>query len=206
MFQKFVKITCATVVSCLLLGSFAACGKGEENTGEPRESQVSSVEESNNLFPDRANANEGKGKVKELKEGDVAPDFTAQLTNGAAFTLSDYDDKVVILNFFATWCGPCVREMPAFEMLKDDGYSELAILCVNCMEDAKTVDGFVKENGYSFPIAYDEDGIIEKYYPTDGIPYTLVIKKGVIANIYLGAMDAQTQYKEYKGAIDACLQ
>lgn len=158
------------------------------------------------VFVNRANADTGEGKVKILKEGDVAPDFTAKLVDGTEFRLSDYDDKVVILNFFATWCGPCMREMPAFEMLKADGYENLGILCVDCMEDQESVDAFVSENTYTFPIAYDEDGKIEKYYPTDGIPYTLIIDRGIISKIYLGAQDAKTQYAEYKGAIDACMK
>ena len=157
-------------------------------------------------FQDRANADTGEGEVKILQEGDVAPDFTADLVDGSKFHLSDYDDGVVILNFFATWCGPCVREMPAFGMLQDDEYTGLAILCVDCMEDRKTVDAFVSKNGFTFPIAYDEAGSIGNYYPTDGIPYTLIINKGVIAKIYLGAQDAETQYREYKGAIDACME
>lgn len=225
MIRKALRIVCLAMAGCMLLGCLAGCGKEETKESEQGGSTVksesqeasssdkesdatTSSEESKpkeNKFPDRANANEGTGKVKDLKEGDVAPDFTADLVDGTTFTLSDYDDKVVILNFFATWCGPCMREMPAFTMLKEDGYDDLAILCVDCMEDVKTVDQFVKEYGYDFPIAYDVKGTIENYYPTQGIPYTLIINQGVIANIYIGAVDAETQYKEYKGAIDACL-
>lgn len=175
----------------------------EAESGAALES--SSEETKKDRFPDRANATLKEGKVKVLEEGDVAPDFTATLADGSIFTLSDHDDDVVLLNFFATWCGPCMREMPAFEMLKADGLDGVAILCVDCMEEKKTVDALVKEKGYTFPIAYDEEGVIENYYPTDGIPYTLVINKGVVAKVYLGAMDAETQYKEYKGAIDECL-
>ena len=97
---------------------------------------------------------------KSLKEGDVAPDFTAKLVDGTEFKMSDHNNEVVILNFFASWCGPCMNEMPAFEMLKNDGYSNLSILCVNCMEDKNTVDLLVKTMGYTFPIAYDEAGDI----------------------------------------------
>lgn len=225
MVKKFLRITCLAVAGCLLLASMAGCGKGKADAGEQTESAEKSAsadaggndressaqasgEESKpkeNKFPDRANATEGTGKVKTLEAGDVAPDFTAKLTDGSTFTLSDYDDKVVILNFFATWCGPCMREMPAFEKLKADERADLAILCVDCSEDTKVVDRFVKDNGYTFPIAYDVDDVIGKYYPSDGIPYTLIIDQGVIAKIYLGARDAETQYKEYKGAIDECL-
>ena len=141
---------------------------------------------------------------KELTEGDEAPDFTAELTNEGTFKLSDYKDKTVILNFWATWCPPCVGEMPAFERLKADNNPNLEILCVNCAEDKQTVNDFVKENGYTFNIAYDVNYEIERFYPTDGIPYTLIIHKGVIKKIYMGAYDADTQYNEYKSAIDAC--
>lgn len=141
-----------------------------------------------------------------LKEGDIAPEFTVKLADGSTFTLSDGKGKVVLLNFWATWCGPCVGEMPAFEKLYKEYGDDVAILAVNCMEDASAVDRFIDENGYTFPIAYDEDGTVNMKYPTDGIPYTVILdKEGVIQYIYLGAEDADTQYQEYKSAIDDLL-
>lgn len=142
-----------------------------------------------------------------LSEGDTAPDFTASLADGTEFTLSDQQDKVILLNFWATWCGPCVREMPAFEKLKEEYGEDVFILAVNCMENADTVAAFIEENGYTFPIAIDEEGTVSMKYPTQGIPYTLLIDSdGVIQNIYVGAADADTQYKEYKAAIDAVME
>lgn len=141
---------------------------------------------------------------KELAEGDTAPDFSAYLADGTTFTLSEQQGKVVLLNFWATWCGPCVREMPAFEQLTEEYGEDVAILAVNAMETADVVDAFLEETGYTFPVAYDADGVIAVKYPTQGIPYTLVIdSEGIIRNIYMGAADAETQYLEYKGAIDA---
>lgn len=145
------------------------------------------------------------GTNNTLQEGDMAPDFSASLADGSTFTLSDHSDECVLINFWATWCGPCVGEMPAFQKLSDEGIKGLKIICIDCQEDKKTVDSFIKENGYTFNIAYDTKGDICAKYPTRGIPYTLVVNKGKIVNIYLGADDADTQYKEYKGAIDACL-
>lgn len=142
-----------------------------------------------------------------LSEGDAAPDFTASLADGTTFTLSEQQGKVVLLNFWATWCGPCVREMPAFERLYAEYGEDAAILAVNCLEDTGTVDAFISENEYTFSIAYDTDGSINMRYPTQGIPYTLVIdKEGVIQKIYVGAADAETQYREYKSAIDSILE
>ena len=227
--RKTRKILCAAMIAFTLACGATGCAEKTGELGQTQEKESgqeaqmtmenmagqesvsdelresSSKEEKVDRFPDRANANARQGTPKVLKEGDIAPDFTATLVDGSTFTLSEHDDDIVLLNFFATWCGPCMREMPAFEMLKADGLDGVAILCIDCMEEKKTVDALVKEKGFTFSIAYDEQGAIEEYYPTDGIPYTLVINKGVIAKVYIGAMDAETQYKEYKGAIDECL-
>ncbi len=139
-------------------------------------------------------------------EGDTAPDFTAELAGGGTFTLSKQNNKVVLLNFWATWCGPCVREMPAFERLQADYGDRVAILAVNSMEQTKTVDQFIEQTGYTFPIAYDETGAIGRNFPTDGIPYTLVIgKDGIVKYIFIGAYDADTQYQTYRSAIESVL-
>lgn len=82
----------------------------------------------------------------------------------------------------------------------------MAILAINCMEDKETVNQFISDNGYTFPIAYDEEGSVTLKYPSDGIPYTLVIgKDGIVQDIYLGAKDAEAQYQEYKSAIESAL-
>ncbi|MBQ3514223.1 MAG: TlpA family protein disulfide reductase [Lachnospiraceae bacterium] len=159
---------------------------------------------------DSSRANTGNSKkeetYKELNTGDVAPEFTAELVDGGEIILSEQKGKVVLLNFWATWCGPCVGEMPAFERLAEEYKDRVVIVAVNCMEDESTVAKFVKENGYTFPVAYDVEGEICDKYPSDGIPYTLVIdQEGVIQKIYLGAGDAEEQYEEYKKAIDAVL-
>ena len=145
---------------------------------------------------------------KMLSEGAVVPDFTAETVDGNTFNLSDQKGKVVLLNFWATWCGPCVGEMPAFERLYNEYGEKVSILAVNCEEDKNTVSQFISDSGYTFPVAYDVDGDISTQYSTSGIPYTLVIgKDGLIKKIFLGAdSDADVQYNEYKKAIDAILE
>ena len=134
----------------------------------------------------------------------MAPDFTVTLVNGDTFTLSDYDDEVVLLNFWATWCPPCVGEMPALQNLYEDG--EAVIIGIDCGETKADVDSFVSENGYTYNIGYDEYYTVEDYYPTDGIPYTLIINKGVIYKIFVGAYGADVMYEEYGSAIAECLE
>lgn len=137
---------------------------------------------------------------------DRAPDFTADLAGGGTYTLSDSLGKVVILNFWATWCPPCCREMPAFQWLYEEYGDRIQIIAVDCAEYRKDVDAFIADNGYTFPIAYDEYAEICDLYPTDGIPYTLIIGKyGDIKQSFVGAYSAEEQYKEYKDAIEEAM-
>ncbi|MEE1087124.1 MAG: TlpA disulfide reductase family protein [Schaedlerella sp.] len=175
------------LLSCLML---VACGKTEETqTNTEVKQQAEEV------------------TYQELSVGDEAPDFTAELTDGSSFILSDYKGQVVLMNFWATWCSPCVGEMPAFEQLYKELGDQVEILAVNVGEESKTVNAFVEENGYNFPIAYDQMYEICLKYPSEGIPYTLVIgKDGKIADIYVGAADAQTQYNIYKSALEEAMK
>ena len=142
-----------------------------------------------------------------LSEGDSAPDFTAETIGGGEFKLSDKSDKVVILNFWATWCSPCVGEMPAFQRLYEEYGDTLAVLAVNCMEDKESADKLASDNGYTFPIAYDEEGDICCKYPSDGIPYTVIIgTDGKVAVTQVGAGDADTMYAHYSELIDGLLE
>ena len=204
--NKWVSIAVILMVILAGCGELTEEAKEEDTVVVATEAVTEAADDETEVTTETATeaATEAPQDIKVLEKGDKAPDFTAQLVNGETVKLSDYSDKIVLLNFWATWCPPCVGEMPAFERLKNDGDDDLVILCVNCMDDKATVDKFVQDNGYTFNIAYDEDGSIEMYYPTNGIPYTLVINKGEVAEIYVGAADADTQYNEYKNAIEQC--
>lgn len=170
-----------------------------EKTGNETEEKV----ETGNA----AAANEADDTQEVITEPVRAWDFTVKKTDGSEFTLSDQKGKVVLLNFWATWCGPCVYEMPIFEQLYEE-YSEdeVMILAVNCMEEAETVDAFIKESGYTFPFAYDEDGAVGMQYGASSIPYTLVIdEEGMIQGTFIGVKSIEDQYKAYKNAIEYLL-
>lgn len=154
-----------------------------------------------------ASADQGDGVIEfkpgmPIKEGVQAPDFTGELIDGTSITLSELQGKPVIINFWATWCGPCVKEMPAFERLKDDFGDKIGIIAVNCGDDAGTVKDFMEENGYTFPVVLDEEYSISMLYPTNSIPYTVVLDaEGKVTHISTGALDADTMYERYKEAL-----
>lgn len=140
--------------------------------------------------------------------GDSSKDFTVTLASGSTFTLSEQAGKVVLVNFWTTWCGPCCREMPAFEKLYGDygNSGDVRIVAIDCGESTSTVNSFISSNGYTFPIGYDTDGSISSKYSVSSIPYTVIFNKdGTVYTDYVGAADADTQYREYKNAIEGAL-
>ena len=182
--------------------------QGTEKEGTAAE-ESSAETEKNGTGTDKpeAAADQGDGVIEfkpgmPIKEGVQAPDFTGELIDGTSITLSELQGKPVIINFWATWCGPCVKEMPAFERLKDDFGDKIGIIAVNCGDDAGTVKDFVEENGYTFPVVLDEEYSISMLYPTNSIPYTVVVDaEGRVTHISTGALDADTMYERYKEAL-----
>ncbi|MZG52445.1 MAG: TlpA family protein disulfide reductase [Nitrospinae bacterium] len=116
--------------------------------------------------------------------GERAPGFKLRNLSGNLEGLDDYKDKVIVLNFWATWCAPCLEEMPTFEKLYRRYRSQgLTVLAVSLDKgNSDRVKKFTEENNFTFPVLIDTEGIAEKRYPSFSIPFTYVIdKKGRIA-------------------------
>lgn len=183
-----------------------ARGTEKEGTAAEKSSAETEKNGTGTEKPEAA-ADQGDGVIEfkpgmPIKEGVQAPDFTGERIDGTSITLSELQGKPVIINFWATWCGPCVKEMPAFERLKDDFGDKIGIIAVNCGDDAGTVKDFVEENGYTFPVVLDEEYSISMLYPTNSIPYTVVVDaEGKVTHISTGALDADTMYERYKEAL-----
>lgn len=127
----------------------------------------------------------------------TATDFVVTDMDGNAVKLSDYFGKPIIINFWATWCGPCKSELPAF----DDAYKEygedITFLMVNLTDGRRdTVDSvkeFVSENEYSFPVYFDTEFDGSNAYKVSSIPLTVLIdKNGNLYGSHLGAMSEST--------------
>jgi peroxiredoxin len=115
-----------------------------------------------------------------LSESLPAPDFTLEDMDKRKFSLKDYRGKVVLLNFWATWCPPCRREMPSLERLhqKFKG-KDFVVLALNQMEDGDKVFTFTGDLGVelTFPIIFDKDSSVSRAYGVQGLPTTYVVDK-----------------------------
>ncbi len=111
-----------------------------------------------------------------LGPGDLPPDFALEDTDGIRHALSEYRGKLVILNFWAKWCVPCVEEMPALEKLYSDlKTSGVIVLAVGLDDPRASLKEFQKKLGLTYPVLVDEVGKTRKLYGLTGVPETFII-------------------------------
>lgn len=122
-----------------------------------------------------------------LQEGAAAPDFPYTAVDGTASTLSAHRGSVVLINLWASWCGPCVAEMPEIDRLEQEN-PDLVVLAVNVSDRADDARSYIDGAGYGFTWILDTSGEIGFLYPSSGIPYTVIVdKEGAISSIYMGS-------------------
>jgi len=136
-----------------------------------------------------------------VKVGDLAYDFTLENYSGEDVTLSDYRGKIVIINFWASWCRPCRDEMPHFQTIQDEieaagSDADIVILSVNMTdgtyETKDTAHGYVTANGFTFPLLFD-DGSVSSLYEAYYIPETYILDKdGIIIKVIEGSTNLET--------------
>jgi len=120
--------------------------------------------------------------------GKPASDFQLRDLSGTKRSLASLKGKVVLLDFWATWCGPCRRELPTIAKLhKELGPKGLAVVCVNVGEPLATVSAFLKKNGYTMPVWLDAASEVSQAYSASSIPTLVVIDKaGNVASYNVG--------------------
>ena len=154
----------------LALSMLLCCGCGAE-TEEPREETQITTEE---LV-------------------DLAPDITVYDRDGNVVKLSDMKGKPVVINFWATWCGPCKSELPAFQQAYEAYGQDVCFMMVDMVQGrTETKAGaveYVDGQGYTFPLYFDEDETAVVAYDISAVPATFVINaKGQLVESHVGAM------------------
>ena len=127
------------------------------------------------------------------KEGSLAPDFTLKNLNGNNVKLSDFRGEIVMVNFWATWCVPCMEELPFLQAVSDNASANgLKVLTVNDKESKNQVLSFINSEGYTFTVLLDSSGEVNTLYNVKYYPTTFFINAdGIIKKIVEGSFQDQ---------------
>ena len=130
------------------------------------------------------------GQIPAPQVGFAAPSFTLTKQNGQTVTISDYRGKVVILNFWASWCPPCRAEMPAIQQVyqsyQERGLDVLAINASN-QDTPRAMQDFLGTFAHSYPILLDTNGEVGRLYAVNSLPTTFFIgRDGIIQELVFG--------------------
>jgi peroxiredoxin len=130
--------------------------------------------------------------------GKAAPGFRLTDIDGQSISLSDFRGEPVLLNFWATWCGPCRMEMPYIQEVYDERSEPgLVILAINIGESLTTVEEFMRDYNLSFPVLLDLEGNVAEKYNIRGIPTTYFIDSdGIIRDIMIGAFRSVAEIED----------
>ena len=124
--------------------------------------------------------------------GEMSPNFQLEDTKGNTVTLSELRGKVVMVNFWATWCPPCIEEMPSMERLyKFMADEDFVMLAINTEQNGRNVvTEFLKKSPYTFPILYDDKGVTQKLYGVYKFPESFIVgKDGTVVEKIIGPLD-----------------
>ena len=123
--------------------------------------------------------------------GELAPDFTLRDMDGKSVSLSAYKGSVVLVNFWATWCGPCQVEQKHLQQMYTDLSGKGFVVLAVSADDARTssqVKPLIKRNGYTFPVLLDTaTAVVTQYNPSKTLPYNVIVDRaGHIRNVHQG--------------------
>lgn len=147
-----------------------------------------------------SNAGDSASSGADGKEKQAAPDFTVYDADGNSAQLSDYIGKPIVLNFWASWCGPCKNEMPEFNEKSIELEGKVQFLMVNMTDGSRetldTAKAYVESEGFTFPVLYDTDIDAANTYRVYSLPTTYFIdENGGLTARASGTIDAATLQK-----------
>lgn len=193
----FVALIVVAVVGYNYLSKNYDTDGTSKNQAENAESNTEEKENSKDATDNDSKGDSTSEDESEIQEEVKALDFEVLDGEGNKVKLSDYYDKPIVINFWATWCGPCKSELPAFDNLYKKYGEEVEFLMVNMTDGSReTIDGvkdFITENGYEFPVYYDTETIAAYVYNAYSIPLSVFIDSAQnVVGYQVGAMDEAT--------------
>ena len=133
-----------------------------------------------------------------LEKYKEVPNFTLKDLDGKYVSLHDYRGKIIIVNFWATWCGACDEEMPDLEKVNAEN-EDVVVLAVNVEEGKEKVKQYIKDGGYTFPVLLDEKGDLAKQYYISAFPTSYFVNE---EGILVGAIVGKLTYEDMNQLID----
>lgn len=184
----------------------------DENLNEEQGIVEEGEKPSDIVEPPDSNSNEDTSDVDEntqvdkttqvdettIEIGKVLPNFTLKNLKGEDVSLSDYKDKIVLVNFWATWCKFCNAEMPDLERLQKEN-DDIVVLAVNVSEEKSVVEKYIQKGGYTFEVVLDEEGKISQDYLVSGLPASYFTNKD---GIFLGIVPGMLTYEQMNEIVD----
>jgi thiol-disulfide isomerase/thioredoxin len=135
--------------------------------------------------------------MDQIHTGAPAPQFQLNSNSGKPLSLADLKGRIVLVNFWASWCGPCRKEMPLLEQLNRQYRSKgVTLVGVNVEPDSAAATDWLKATPVSFPILFDVDSKVSKLYQVEGMPNTVILdRKGNVRYIHRGySAGAESEY------------
>lgn len=195
----------------ILILALVGCGSNEGDTALNEDNKPIDESENEEVLvedEDEMDLEEAKSSQPILAIGGQMPDFIVEgqdgkeipLLNldGEEVSIEDYRGKIVLVNFWATWCVYCDAEMPDFEKLLDL-YEDVEVLAVNVMEEEGEVRDYIESHNYDFPVILDPDGKLARDFMVQGFPATYFVDED---GIFKGAFPSMMTFEQMEEIVN----
>lgn len=187
--NKIITVSVALALAAILACAYFLYGK----LGEDYNPDTLVTESVNDTKPGNESPN------NEGTPSNLAPDFTVTDAEGKEVKLSDFRGKPVVLNFWASWCGYCIKEMPEFDSKSKELDGKVQFMMVNCTdgrsETVETANECLEGKGYTFPVYYDTKMDASMTYGVSSLPITIFINADGEIVTYVNGMISETKFE-----------